>query len=195
MRNKGLSVFSANWQVGARLCLTTHRERAVFTQSTAPDGWSGLSDLSEGCGGGRSTITVNDSYSCCSSPTGTSNSPERERRRKGGDATWERATLLQRFTSRALAACKLPTFLTDREVGLNKQGHTIEREKASTCTCWIVSLMRRIFFTFKMFTTSDVRFIILQKKKNPLTTMLTSWLSASIMFAKCHFTESYARLH
>lgn len=35
---------------------------------------------------------------------------------------WERATLLQHFILRALVACKLPTYLTDKEVELNKQG-------------------------------------------------------------------------
>lgn len=48
------------WQVNASLCLTSHRKRAVFTLSSALDCWSGLSDLSADCGGGRSTIMVND---------------------------------------------------------------------------------------------------------------------------------------
>lgn len=70
-------------------------------------------------------------YSCYSSPTSSSNYQKWERRRKGGDAMWEWATLLQRFILRALMACKLPTFLTGVEVWLNK--HNSKMALASIC--------------------------------------------------------------
>lgn len=85
-------------------------------------------------------------YSCYNSPASSSNYQKWDRRRKGGDAMWEWATLLQHFILRALVACKLPTFLTGIGVGLNKHNSKM----ALTSICCFLLLINLVHNAAKM---------------------------------------------
>lgn len=90
-------------------CLISHCECDVFRQSTPLNRWCGLC---ESCGGGCSTITVNDTPPTALQPALQAAKSGREGV-KVGMKRGNEPPYFNKFTWRALAACKWPTSLAD----------------------------------------------------------------------------------